>query len=246
MKFKEKNGDLYLESGKIELYTPSSYANGINSIEGEIFHVFGLCPYKYYEKPNDKKPKKVGILNTPSMIISYPVDMYRDVEDNIWEGIYDHTNMNSYTVLEFAAGHRFISKNIIQKLDNVVLYMSMMLSAKIDNNIPYPYLGKAWIKNMIMNDNDLGIPATTIDLIVYEMCRYQGDSSKPFGMVYGKDPKISPVSYRFANIREVCATNSVFTALAFEDMNSMLDASLNMTQQERDQKISPLEQIIKF
>lgn len=246
MKMTEKNGIFYLDSGKIELYTPSSYAEGINSIDGEIFNLFGLCPYKYYEKPTDKKPKKVGILNNPSMITTYPVDMRRDVEDRIWDGIYDYSNMNSYTVLEFEAGHKFMAKNIIQRLDNVNMFMNMILGTKIDNNIPYPYLSPAWIKNMDMNDNDLGVPATTIDLIIYELCRYVEDTSKPFGSVFGKKPDMSPVAYRFANIREVCASNSVFTALAFEDMNSMLDASLNMTQQEKDQKISPLEQIIKF
>ena len=131
-------------------------------------------------------------------------------------------------------------------MDNVNLFLELLLGSKLDNNIPYTYLSQAWVKNMSMNDNDLGVPITTIDLIIYELCRYINDKSKPFGAVYGKDPTISPVAYRFANIREICATNSVFTALAFEDMNSMLDASLNMTQKEKDQKISPLEQIIKF
>ena len=246
MKMTEKNGILYLESGRLELYTPSSYGDGINSMEGEIFHVFGLCPYKFYEKVTDKKPKKVGVLNIPSMIMTYPADVEMNVTDTIWNGIYDYSNANSYTVLEFADKHMFMTKNIIRRLDNVNMFMNMILGTKLDNNIPYNMLSRAWIKNMVMNDNDLGVPSTTIDLIIYELCRYIEDSSKPFGSVFGKNPKMSPVAYRFAGIREVCAANSVFTALAFEDQNSMLDASLNMTQQEKDQKISPLEQIIKF
>lgn len=246
MKVNEKSGQFYLDDGRLELYTPSSYLERINTIDGGVFNLLGLCPYKFYAKANDKKPTKVGILNVPSMINTYPVDIEMNVEDAIWTGIYDYSNMNNYTVLHFDAGRPFTDKNGIKKLDNVNLFMELMLGSKLDNNIPYPYLSQAWIKNMFMNDNDLGVPSTTVDLVIYELCRSIKDASKPFGAVYGKDPTISPVAYRFANIREVCATNSVFTAIAFEDMNSMLDASLNMTQKEKDQKISPVEQVIKF
>ena len=246
MKFSEKNGTLYLEQGRMELYTPYEYGERVNSIDGDLFTVMGFLPYKYYAKATDKTPTKVGILNNPSMINTYPVDISRKVTDNIWGNKYKHSNENEYTVLHFEEGHRFMEKNIIMKLDNVTIFMDLLLAGKIDNNIPYTYLSQAWIKNMLMNDHDLQVPATTIDLVLYELCRYAGDKSKPFGMVYGKDPTIPPIAYTFATIREVCAANSVFTGLAFEDMNSMLDASLNMTKSEREQKISPIEQTIKF
>lgn len=245
MKISDKNNIFYLDEGRLEIYTPSNY-DSINHNEGDAFKVFGLCPYKFYTNPKDTKPSKVGIINEPSMMTVYPVDMELKVEDDIWGKKFSYTNTNEYTVLHFASGRKLMDKNMIQNLDNVNLFMDLLLGAKLDNNIPYPYLSQAWMKNMAMNGQDLGAPITIIDLIIYELCRSITNKDKPFGAVYGKDPSVSPVAYRFANVREVCATNSVFTALAFEDMNSMLDSSLNMTQKEKDQKISPLEQIIKF
>ena len=246
MKISEKNNVFYLDEGRLELYSPSKYMERINYIDGEVAHVFGLLLYKFYPSATAKKPSKVGVLNNPSMIMIYPTDTELKVTDGIWDGIYDDYNMNEYAVFHIEAGRKLMDKNIIPKVDNVNVFMDALLGASLDNNIPYNYLSKIWIKNMFMNNCDLGIPAPTIDLVISSLCRYKHDKDKSFGSVYGKNPKISPVAYKFANTREVCAMNSVFTGLAFEDMNSMLDSSLNMTQQQKDQKISPLEQIIKF
>ena len=54
------------------------------------------------------------------------------------------------------------------------------------------------------------------------------------------------VAYRFANARELCGVDSVFSGLSFEDMNSMLDYAINTTNTGREQNESPLEQIIKL
>ena len=83
-------------------------------------------------------------------------------------------------------------------------------------------------------------------MVIAELCRSKHNQDVKFANVIGKNPKISPVSYVFTNIRNVCAANSVFSALTFEDMNAMLDASLNTTSTGREQKTSPMEQITKF
>ena len=246
MKLVEKNGIYYLDEGRLDLYTPQSYLSTINRIDGETMNAFGLMFYKYYKNPKDTKPTKVGVLNDPSMITLYPVDINMKVKDKIWDGIYEDANENEYTVLSFNAGGRLMNQNIVKNLDNVTTFMDLMLGRKLDNNIPYNMLVQCWIKNLDMNGESLGIPYTDLNLVVYELCRSKKDNSKRFGELFGRNPKMSPVGYEFVGIRQICASNSVFTALSFEDMNSMLDSSLNITQKEKDQKVSPVEQIIKF
>ena len=246
MKISEKNGIYYLDEGRLELYTPQKYLGSVNNIEGEKAHVMGLVLYKYYDKLTDTKPSKVGVLNDPSMVVFYPVDISMNVKDKIWTGIYDYSNENEYTVLHFQKGSRLMNRDIVRNLDNVTIFMDLMLSSKIDNNIPYNMLSQCWIKNLNMNKQSLDVPYSIINLLIYKLCVSIKTPNKQFGEIFGKDPKISPVAYKFVSIRQICASDSVYNALSFEDMNSMIDASLNMTQLEKDQKISPLEKIIKY
>ena len=246
MEFTVKDNITHLKSGKLEIFTPQSYLGRCNFINGDKMEAMGLVPYKFYAKASDKKPTKVGVLNSPSMVTFYPSDIEQNETDRIWDGIYDVTNENVYTKLTFEGGDRVMNRFIVQKLDNVTIFTDLLIGGKIDNNIPYNYLAPAWLKNQIMNDKDLHVPATTLNIVVYELCRSQKNMDVRFGSLYGKDPKISPVAYRFANIRQICASNSVFAALAFEDMNAMLDSSLNMTSKQKEQNISPLERVIKY
>lgn len=246
MKVTSKNNILYLSDGKLEIFTPQKYLGSINTIQGDKVIAMGLVPYKYYAKSTDKKPTKVGVLNNPTATTFFPVDIEQNVTDRIWDGVYDYSNENVYMKLTFTGGSRLMEQFVVKNLDNVVDFADLLLSAKLDNNIPYQYLSRAWIKNMDMNDVSLSIPATVVNMVIYELCRSVKNKDIRFASVIGKDPKVSPVAYTFANIRQICASNSVYTALAFEDMNAMLDSSLNMTIQGKEQKTSPVEQIIKM
>ena len=90
----------------------------------------------------------------------------------------------------------------------------------------------------------LGVPVATMELIIHAMC-IDPVTGKSFGKVLGEDPKHSTIGYTFMNVREASAA-SIFGALSFEDQNAMLDVAINMTNQNKEQKISPLEKVIKY
>lgn len=245
MKMTNKNGIVYLEEGKIELFTPQKYMEQkIANINGNDMVTLGIMPYKYYAKSTDTKPTHVGIFNEPTIVTFFPTDVEQNVEDGIWDGIYNYTNTNTYTKMIFESGYKLYDSCLIKSLNNVTLYADLFLGGKLDNNIPYQYISPAFFKNMQMNNVDLAVPCTVVQLMAQELCRSATDPKKRFADIIGRDPKVSPVAYRYASIRQICASNSVFSALAFEDMNAMLDSSLNMTAEERTQKKSPLEQIL--
>ena len=246
MKTSVKDGVIHLDEGKLEVYTPQGYIGSVASINGDTASTLGAVVYKFYKNPKDKKPTKVGVMNIPSIITFYPTYIESNVKDTIWDGIYDDLNENEYTVLSFEPGSKLMNQYNIKHLNNVVSFFDLLIERKIDNNIPYGLLSKIFMKNCTMNGVNLGCPISVTDLIIYKLCRYKNDINKPFAHVIGRNPKVSPVAYQFVNIRNICSTDSVFAALAFEDMNSMLDSSLNMTLKEQEQNISPIEQIIKM
>lgn len=246
MKTSNKDGIIYLDEGKLEVYTPQAYIGSVASINGDTASTLGSAVYKFYKDPKDKKPTKVGVMNIPSIITFYPTYIESNVKDTIWDGVYNDLNENEYTVLAFEPGSKLMNQYSIKHLNNVVSFFDLLIERKIDNNIPYNMLSKIFMKNCTMNGVNLGCPISIIDLIIYKLCRSKKDVNKPFAHVIGKDPKVSQVAYQFVNIRDICSADSVFAALAFEDMNSMLDSSLNMTLKEQEQNVSPIEQIIKM
>ena len=65
-------------------------------------------------------------------------------------------------------------------------------------------------------------------------------------MVAGKDDNVSDYDYKMASIRQICQYSSTFTALTFEDFDSMVTTSLNRTAEHKSEQESPLEKIIKM
>ena len=57
---------------------------------------------------------------------------------------------------------------------------------------------------------------------------------------------VSDYSYFPASVRQVCQYNSTFTAVTFEDIDSMITSSLNKAREKTPENTSPVEQVIKF
>lgn len=242
MNIKVKDGYLYLEAGYLELYLPQYYLDhNIAKIIGSNINTLGFMNYKYYTKEGTK-PTKIGVLNVPANVNLTPNDIIFNVKDTI----YPDGNIGEYITLKFYTGDKIMRNNTTKSLDNVVYFTNLLLAGKIDNNIPYDIITKGWVTNMTMNGVNFNVPSTILELIVSEMCRDKTNNERPFRKVVGKNPDTDMVAYYPSNIRTICSLNSVFAALTFEDMNSMLDASLNITAKGKKQNISPVEKIIKM
>ena len=77
------------------------------------------------------------------------------------------------------------------------------------------------------------------------MNRNPADLPQKFAAVAGKE-NVSDYGYATASIRQICQYNSTFTALTYEDMDSMITSSLNRSRENKKETVSPVEQIIKF
>lgn len=239
------NQDFKLDKGVLKTYILQKYIDtSLGKIEGPTVWSLGLVPFRWYsdmKSADADKPTITGTVNIPSYIKFYP----QDVESDNLMKVYDQSYEKPYTVLTFGDGYNCFQAEIIRDLDNVTLFEDMILNARLDDNIPYDMLTPSWIMNMIMNDVSLHVPVTTLSTIVNAICRDANNMDVRFSEVLAKQKNPSMIGYRFANIQELSAA-SVFGGLSFEDFNYMADLGLNMTKEEREQKISPVEDILKL
>lgn len=234
-----------LTNGILKVYISQKYIDtNIAKIEGPTVGSLGLVPYRWYDSIKSMeadKPSVSGTLNIPTYIDFYP----QDVDTDIAMKIYDRSREKPYTVLTFADGYKCFQAEIIRDLDNVSLFVETILSGRLDDNIPYDMITPSWMKNMLMNDVSLQVPVTTLSTIVMQMCRDPNNPSQTFAQYIAKMKNPPMIGYRFTNIRELSAS-SVFGGISFEDFNYMVDLGLSTTKEEKAQKKSPIEDILKL
>ena len=242
---KMDNQDYILTRGVLKAYVLQKYIDtNISKIEGSTVGSLGLLPFRWYDSVKNAeldKPSIIGTINIPSYINFYPQDVDSDKPVTIYKESYE----KPYCVLTFSEGYKCFQGEIIRQLENVTLFEEVLLAGRLDDNIPYNMITPAWIDNMLMNDISLNVPVTTLSTIVMQMCRDPKNMDRTFAQYIASQKNPSMIGYRFANVRELSAS-SVFGGLSFEDFNYMADLGLSMTKEDREQKISPIEDILKL
>lgn len=237
--------DFKLTKGVLKIYIYQKYIDtNISRITGSTVGSFALVPFRWYESPkaaDADKPSVTGTLNIPTYINFYP----QDVDSDVNVKIYDKSYEKPYCILTLADGYKCFQSEIIRDLNNVTLFVETILAGRLDDNIPYNMITPAWVQNMLMNDVSLHVPISTLSTIVMQMCRDPNNPQRTFAQYIAKQKNPPMIGYRFANIRELSAS-SVFGGLSFEDFNQMADLGLSMTKEEKEQKISPIEDILKL
>jgi hypothetical protein len=112
--------------------------------------------------------------------------------------------------------------------------------------VPYEKSLQIWQKNQELNSANLGVPSVIEELILSVMYRDKNDPGTKFSHVIGKDVNVSQYDYVMNNIRQICQYTSTFTALTFEDIDSMITTSLNRTRTNGHEAYSPIESLIKL
>ena len=239
-----KNNMVTLDKGRLELFVDQKYIDGnLGTLSGSTLTTWGLLPYRLYKSIDDNNPCDVGrynTLNIPSMVEFHPTK----VDMGVTVKLYPSSEEKKYTVMTFDAGTDMWPRYGIQSLANSQSFVNAILGGQLDNNIPYTMLVPAWLKNLQLNGQSAGVPISIMEIVIRALCKDK-KTGKPFSEVIGKDPEHSLVGYTLMNVRDA-STASIFGALSFEDQNTMLDIAINMTMQNKEQRISPLEKVIKY
>lgn len=241
--FLKDDGENIIFTGNyMEMYIPEVYFEGrLAEDYGSSLSVFGLCNVRVFSDTG--KPFKLETFNVPSMITIHPSETERK-ELQLVDG--NEMDVQPYRVAKFYKGNVLMKNSIPQDASNVELFLDVLFRGKIPKTIPYSQVLQIWQKNLELNGVKLGVTATILEIIISEIYRNSKKPEETFAKVIGKDPTVSEYAYRTANIREICARNSTFAALTFEDMDAMITTSLNINKYNKQESDSPIEKIIKM
>lgn len=237
-KLKDDGNFIIFMGHYMEFYIPETYFQSkLGSIYGSDVKCFGIFNCREFD--TKMKPQKLETFNYPTMIILHPSSMSKQTIN--LDG--DDT---TYIVCKFFKGDKIMRNESHIESTNVELFVDMVLKGKLPGTIPYKELIHIWLKNLEINSIKLGVSSIVLEAILSEFYRDKKNPTKRFGITKGKNPSVSETDYKAAGIREVCSRNSTFSALTFEDMDSMITTSININKYGKEEKESPLEKIMKM
>lgn len=238
--FYEKDNFICLQAEYAEFYIPMSYFDKSDFAEdmGNIIKCLGILDVGIFE---GGRLKEMKILNVPSKVELNATD-------------YEMRTVNlpgeekpvPCKVLKYYQGNQIMPSTIIEDSTNAETYLKFVTQGKVPTAVPYSRSLSIWIKNQKMNHVNFGVPSVILELILSVAYRDKKDPTKRFAVALAKNPNLTDYDYKMASIRQICQYTSTFTALTFEDFDSMLTTSLNRTRLHKQEVDSPLEQIIKM
>lgn len=240
--FKMDNKYIYLNAPQADFYLPMDYfksPGGFAEEKGSIIRTIGIFDVGFKNEKGDITATKV--FNVPTWIELFIGDT--DMDKVKLAGYEEPIDC---MILHYRKGDKIMNNGTIEDSSNCESYLQFILKGKLPDNIPYEKSLRIWEKNQDLNGVGLGVTSVIEELILAGIYRYKNDPTKKFAQVIGRKPNTSQFDYRMLNIREICQYSSTFTALTFEDFDSMVTTSLNRTRTKQDENYSPVEQLLKL
>lgn len=239
--FKSDQTYIYLKKPYCEFYLPQSYFEGMSGFSedlGQMIRGLGVFVIGFFENGKLKEYKTMAIPTTTEVYVN-------DYENRMVD--LPGSGPTMCKVLKFFEGDKVMNSTTIDDSSNAELYLKFVTQGKVPKTIPYDKALMLWRRNQEMNGVHLGVPAVIEELILSVSYRDKNNPGRKFSHVIGKDPEnVSPFDYTMASIRQICQYTSTFTALTFEDMDSMITTSLNRTREHNPEAASPIESLIKM
>lgn len=242
-KFKKDKGNIIFTGEELHVYIPEEfYDRNIIQEMGDHISVFGQLNMRLAK--NGSPTGDLRMLNLPTTIDMFPTDLSDFVEMQMTP----KSKKARYKIATFYAGDTFTRAAIPKDSTNVELFVKLLTSGNLPPTLKYDEIMKVWQKNLAINSVRLGVPATTMEIMIREIYRDPSNPVQAFALKIGADTtgKVGQLDYVAENIREICALNSTFTGLTFEYFDRMAGAGVLNSTMKRKQNISPVEKIIKM
>jgi hypothetical protein len=241
---RDDGNNLVFTGYKLEVYIPEHYfKSNVATLLGSSVSTLGLAYTAVFDK-NDKMVGKYELLNLPSMIKLLSADIEKREVEIIPESKGGTKQM--YYVVKFYKDDKVMVNAVQQDSSFVETFTNYLLAGKLDGNIPYDKIVEVWLKNLELNNTRLNVPISVIGVIIGEIYRSKKNIDIKYSKIVGKDMKASMYDYITLNMRQICARNSTFSAVTFEDFDTMVTTSLNRKEYNKKQVESPVEKIIKM
>lgn len=240
--FIKKEDKILVNADYVEAYVPEKYfKKGLNEVMGDKITIMGIFNFRVGNKDGVITNNKLHTFKLPTMMITKP----NSIEVKELE-LTNGSGSQKYKVMKYFKGDELMtSTKIVTSIDNVEKFVNLLIAGNLPNTINYSEILNLFLKNITFNKQKLGISALILSVVISEIYRYKKDMSLPFRKVIGAG-KANELDYIAANARTVCSSNSTFSALTFEDPNTMLVTSINKLRYNKKENPSPVEKIIRI
>ena len=152
-----------------------------------------------------------------------------------------------YDIFVLVNGDAFIyDTNHKQTVDDITWFIAKMIEgAKLPPTISYDEVFGVFTRALEITQINakLGVPALTLEFLLSELFRNRRDTSEAFRYAYtGKNA----YDYRMVRITKIPEMNSTFTGLLGEDINQQIVSAVLKSREGKEEKVSPIEKIIKY
>lgn len=239
--FKSDGKFIYLEDQECEFYIPKYYfddSGGFAVDLGSTIQVLGVFDVGFF---NNGKLDEMRVMNLPAFIDIFVYD-----SEERMVTLPNDSESTSCRVVKYNKGEKIMNSGLVEDSSNAEAYVSFVTKGKVPSIVPYEKSLQIWRKNQEMNSVNLGVPSVIEELILSAAYRAKKDPGKKFAHVIGKDLNVTQFDYIMNNIRQICQYTSTFTALTFEDLDSMITTSLNRAKSKNPEAYSPLEDLLKL
>lgn len=155
--------------------------------------------------------------------------------------------MVEYDKFTLYNGDAFVyDTNHKQDVDDITWFISKMIEgAKLPPTISYNEVYGVFLKALGITkiNGKLGVPSLTLEFLLSELFRGKRDNSKPFRLTYSAK---NPYAYRMIRIVKIPEMNSTFTGILGEDINQQIVSAVLKNREGKEEKLSPIERIIKY
>lgn len=238
---KTSNNEIIFTGKYMEVYIPEFYfEKNVAQIIGDHFKTLGILNFRTFSDINGTKPSKLRTFIMSTIIYTYPSGGYADENlDLVGKG------KEKYTVLKYYNKDKLCDTEQIASLDNFRSFLDILLGGKLPGTIPYDAVMDLFTNNFTLNGINFPIPDNVKEIIISKIYRWKKDPSIPFGVVYGKNPNMSPYDYITMNPRAITRMDSTYAGLTFEDFDGSVMSGLLTTKSKRKEVASPMEPIMK-
>lgn len=238
--FKKDENYIYLNAPYCEFYIPKYYFDETTRYAEDFtdrIRVLGILNVGIFEKG---KMIKMETLNLPTFI---NIQVY-DTEDRDIK--LPNDEVVPCKVCKYFKDNIIMNSTIIEDSDNAQSFLNMIISGNLPTTIPYDKSLEIWRKNLELNNVNFGVSSTILELILANVYRDKYKPERKFAKLIGADTSVSQFDYTLASIRQICQYSSTFTALTYEDIDTMITASINRGRENKEEAETPIEKIIKM
>lgn len=232
------NGDI------LDIYIPiKNFESKLAVHNGEYIHSMGIFLFsiKTFDQADNNKSVRIHSMKLPLFIDFQYSSSFR------YNGKLDNYPNEEYEVFRLNNNDQFIANVLIEKSsNNAVTYINSLHAGKIPTMLNYDEILQLYHETLTLSGVSLDSPSLIYELIISEACRSKSSIKKPFRVYINSAKEKDKYNYINTNINKLAMLNSTFAGLTFENMNDAILTSIERTQNNDEEKPSPLEDIARY